>query len=244
MKLFLYRIYQWCIATPLVVVCTIIVSLIVLVSSLFRLNKVEHCLGVAWGWVWCTLMLVKVVVKRSPNVKKNSSYVFVANHQSAYDIFATYGFLGYEYKWMMRKALTNIPFMGWACRAMGHILVDTKTASGIKATIADAKKKLQGGVSVIIFPEGRRTDTGKMGPFKSGAFKLAVEFGLPLVPVTIDGAYRVMPRSTFNVTPGTITITVHDPIEPGEDGHNIEEVSIECRKVIQSSLPPEERDSE
>ncbi len=244
MKLFLYRIYQWCIATPIVLVASVFFSLITVVFGLLGINKVCHCMGVAWGWTWCTLMMVKVVVKRSPNVKKDASYVFVANHQSAYDIFATYGFLGYEYKWMMRKALTNIPFVGWSCRAMGHILVDTKTAAGVKATIADAKKKLQGGVSVVIFPEGRRTETGKMGPFKSGAFKLAVEFGLPLVPVTIDGAYKVMPRSTFNVTPGTITITVHDPIEPGEDGHDIERVSVECRKVIQSSLPAEERDKE
>lgn len=242
MKLFFYHIYQWCIATPIIVVASIVFALLSCIGGIFPRNPFAHYLGVAWGWTWCTVMLVRVKVKRSPLVKKNASYVFVANHQSAYDIFSIYGFLGYEYKWMMRKALTNIPFVGWACLAAGHILVDTKTAAGLKATIADAKKKLQGGVSLVVFPEGRRTDNGKMGVFKPGAFKLAVEFGLPLVPVTIDGAFNVMPRSTFNVTPGTINITVHDPIEPGENGHNVEDVSHRCRVAIQSVLPAHERD--
>lgn len=240
--IYIYRVYQWCIATPLMVVITIVIALLACLGSLFSRNRWGHFMGVAWGWTWCTLMCVRVKVHRSPLVKKNASYVFVANHQGAYDIFSTYGFLGYQYKFMMRKGLANIPFMGWACRAVGHIMVDTKTAGGIKETISQAKKKLEGGVSIIVFPEGRRTDTGRMGPFKQGAFKLAVEFDLPLVPVTIDGSYRVMPRSTFNVTPGTINITVHDPIEPGIDGHDVSRVIDECRRVIQSSLPLEERD--
>ncbi len=242
MKLFLYRIYQWCIATPLVLLATVVIAVLIILGSPISHNLWGHWLGVAWGWTWCTLMGVRVKVKRSPLVKQKSSYVFVANHQGAYDIFSTYGFLGYQYKFMMRKGLSKIPFLGWAARAVGHIMVDTKSQGGIKATVAQAKEKLEGGVSLIVFPEGRRTDTGKMGPFKSGAFKLAVEFGLPLVPVTIDGSYRVMPRSTFNVTPGTIYITVHDPIEPGDDGHDVSHVMQECRRVIQSVLPPDERD--
>lgn len=240
--IYLYRIYQWCIATPLVVVITIALGLFTCLCSLFSRNWASYRIGSLWGRLWCTLMLVRVQVKKNPLVKQDSSYVFVANHQGAYDIFSIYGYLGHSFKWMMRKGLTNIPFMGWACMAAGHIMVDTKSAHGIKATIAAAKKKLQGGVSLVVFPEGRRTDTGKMGTFKSGAFKLASDFALPLVPITIDGSYRVMPRNTFNVTPGKIIITIHDPIEPGVDGHNNSVASVECRKAIQSALPPEMRD--
>ena len=242
MKLFIYRIYQWLVATPLMVVITIIVALSVMIGSIFSRKKWGHFMGVAWGWLWCNIFLVRVKVIRSPHVKTNTSYVFVANHQGAYDIFSIYGFLGHEFKWMMRKGLTNIPFMGWACRAAGHIMVDTKSPAGIKATINDAEKKLKGGISIVVFPEGRRTETGKMGPFKMGAFKLAVEFGLPLVPVTIDGSFKVMPRSTFNVTPGSITMTVHDPIEPGENGHDAAMASTKCRQIIQSSLPVQDRE--
>ena len=242
MKLFLYRIYQWCIATPLVIVFTIILGLGTCICAPFSRNKMAYYLGSLWGRLWCIVMLVRVKVIRSEKVSKKDSYVFVANHQGAYDIFSIYGFFPHQFKWMMRKGLTNIPFMGWACLAAGHILVDTKSTAGIKATIADAKKGLKGGISLMVFPEGRRTSTGYMAPFKNGAFKLAVEFGLPLVPVTIDGAYKVMPRHTLNVTPGKIIITIHDPIMPGVNGHDVVKASAECRARIQSALPAEQRD--
>ena len=80
-----------------------------------------------------------------------------------------------------------------------------------------------------------------MGPFKNGAFKLALEFGLPVVPITINGSYKVMPRSTFNVRPGTITLTFHAPIQH-EGGNDIAQVSQECRAVIQQDLPEDMRD--
>ena len=108
--------------------------------------------------------------------------------------------------------------------------------------MAAAKKKLHSGMSIVVFPEGRRTDTGKMGPFKNGAFKLALEFGLPVVPITIDGSYKVMPRSTFNVTPGIITLTFHKPIRH-TGGNDIAQVSAECREVIQQDLPADQRDN-
>lgn len=240
--IYIYRIYQWLIATPLVIVFTIVLGLGTVIFAPFSRDKVAYFLGLLWGRLWCLVMLVRVEVRKSPLIKKNASYVFVANHQGAYDIFSIYGHLGHQFKWMMRKALTNIPFMGWACMAAGHILVDTKSAAGIKATIADAKKKLQGGISLVVFPEGRRTNTGKMGPFKTGAFKLALDFNLPLVPITIDGSFKVMPRDTFNVTPGKIIITAHDPIEPGNNGHDIAIVSEQCRKAIQSVLPENMKD--
>ena len=107
--------------------------------------------------------------------------------------------------------------------------------------MAAAKKKLHGGMSIVVFPEGRRTDTGKMGQFKNGAFKLALEFGLPVVPITIDGSYKVMPRSTFNVTPGTITLTFHKPIQH-TGGNDIAQVSHACRTIIQQDLPEDMRD--
>ena len=77
-----------------------------------------------------------------------------------------------------------------------------------------------------------------MASFKSGAFRLAVEFNLPVVPIAINGSYRVMPRTTFNVTPGTISLTFHSPIEPESDGHNIDKVMKEARAAIESALEP------
>ncbi len=240
--IYLYRIYQWCIVSPIMLVLSIITALITIVGTLFNQDYWGYFPAKWWARTWCLLHLVRIRVVGRELIDHETSYVFVANHQGAYDIFSIYGFLGHNFKWMMRKGITNIPIIGTACRMAGHIMVDTHSTQGLRDTMAAAKKKLHSGMSIVVFPEGRRTDTGKMGPFKNGAFKLALEFGLPVVPITIDGSYKVMPRSTFNVTPGTITLTFHKPIRH-TGGNNIAQVSAECREVIQQDLPADQRDN-
>ena len=232
----LFLIYQWLIAAPIMLVATIITALVTMVGCLFSSDYWGYYPAKWWSRLWCLMHFVRVRVRGRENIDRATSYVFVANHQGAYDIFSIYGYLGLPFKWMMRKGISNIPLVGTACRAAGHIMVDTKSAAGLKHTIEDTQHKLSDGMSLVVFPEGRRTDTGQMGPFKAGAFKLALEFGLPVVPITIDGSYRVMPRSTFNVTPGTITLTLHAPIAVNSGGDDFARVSKEAREAIESSL--------
>ena len=106
-------------------------------------------------------------------------------------------------------------------------------------SIIEAKKRLRDGMSLVVFPEGTRTFNGRLNPFKKGAFKLAMDFRLPLVPITIDGAYDILPRtSTFNIKYGKITLTIHKPIEPSTTGkQDIESVMNETYNTIQSALP-------
>jgi len=240
--IYIYRLYQWCVATPIMIVLSIITAITTMIGCQFNESYWGYYPAKWWSRLWCWIHLVKVEVKGRELIDANTSYVFVANHQGAYDIFSIYGFLGHRFKWMMRKGLSNIPLIGTACRSAGHIMVDTHSAQGLRNTMANAKKKLHGGLSIVVFPEGRRTSTGKMGSFKNGAFKLALEFNLPIVPITIDGSYRVMPRTTFNVTPGTIVVTLHAPIMPTSNGHDIVVVSQQCREAIQQDLSPEYRD--
>lgn len=231
-----FFIYQWFIAAPIMLVATIITALVTMVGCLFSSDYWGYYPAKWWSRLWCAMHCVRIKVNGRENIDRNTSYVFVANHQGAYDIFSIYGYLGHPFKWMMRKGITNIPLVGTACRAAGHIMVDTKSAGGLRQTIEDAEKKLGYGMSLVVFPEGRRTSDGTMAPFKPGAFRLALEFGLPVVPITIDGSYRVMPRSTFNVTPGTITLTLHKPIMPESDGHDYERVSSRAREAIENAL--------
>ena len=232
----LFFIYQWFIAAPIMLVATIITAIVTMVGCLFDSNYWGYYPAKWWSRLWCAIHFVRIKVQGREKVDRATSYVFVANHQGAYDIFTVYGYLGHPFKWMMRKGITNIPLVGTACRAAGHILVDTKSAGGLRHTIEDAEKKLGKGMSLVVFPEGRRTDTGEMGVFKPGAFRLALEFGLPIVPITIDGSYRVMPRNTFNVTPGTITLTLHEPIAPEICDNDPDQVSRKARAAIESSL--------
>ncbi|MDO4510887.1 MAG: lysophospholipid acyltransferase family protein [Bacteroidales bacterium] len=234
---YLFRIYQWLFAAPIILVSTILTSLFTIVASLFNRAWAGYYCTILWGKIFCWLFFVKVKVEGRENIDKKTSYVFVANHQGAYDIFALSGFLGHNFCWMMRRGLTNIPIVGTACHMAGHILVDTRSAESLKKTMDSAKKRLSKGVSLCVFPEGRRTDTGKMGQFKNGAFKLAVDFNLPVVPITIDGSYDVMPRSTFNIKPGTIRIIIHKPIEPAEGGHDLRNLSRDSYEAIHAALP-------
>ena len=142
------------------------------------------------------------------------------------------------------KELEKIFMVGWACKCAGHVFVDDSSVAGIKETIAEAEQTLKHGMSLVIFPEGSRSWDGKMIPFKRGAFMLAGEFRLPVVPVTIDGSFKAMPRFTYNMRPCTIKLTIHKPIYPGEKGFNTKQLMAQCRENISSALPSEIRDTD
>lgn len=236
-----YRIYQILFMLPVLLAATIITALITTIGSILFGGRwwgywPAHC----WAKLFCILSFVRVTVKGRENISKGTSYVFVANHQGAYDIFAIYGYLGHNFKWMMKKALERIPLVGYSCRRAGHIYVDNRTPAAIRQTMADAERQLAGGMSVVVFPEGSRTLDGKVHAFRRGAYTLAVEFGLPVVPLTIDGAYKVMPRTALLPRPGHITLTIHRPIEAPSDGYEMKSLIETSRQAILSALPPQD----
>lgn len=234
---YLFALYQWLVAIPMLAVVTIIVALLTSIGSiLFGGKWCGYYPPKIWAKCWCVLFFVKVEVINRELIDKNTSYVFVANHQGAFDIFSIYGYLNHNFKWMMKKSLENIPFVGMACRCVGHIMVDRSSAAAVKRTMDKAQETLREGMSLVVFPEGARSWNGQMRNFKKGAFKLAVEFGLPLVPITINGAFDVMPRYTYMIRPGRITLTIHKPIMPKPEGHNMENVVNECYNSIHSDL--------
>lgn len=192
-----------------------------------------------WAKTICWLNFVRVKVTGRDNIAAKTSYVFVANHQGAFDIFSVYGYLNHNFKWMMKMSLRKIPFVGYTCYKAGHIFVDRSTPSALRRTMNDAEKQLSDGMSVVVFPEGSRSKDGKIHAFRRGAFMLAVEFGLPVAPITIDGAYTVMPKNAKLPRPGKITLTVHRPITAAEDGHDLTLLMEQSRQAIQSALPAE-----
>lgn len=224
---------------PLLLVATILAATATIVGSMLGFSRsMGYWPGHIWARIFCWLTFVRVKVRGADNIDNGKSYVFVANHQGAYDIFAIYGWLGHNFRWMMKKALEKIPFVGYSCRVSGHIYVDNSRPSAVKATMEEAEKRLAGGMSVVVFPEGSRTLDGRMHTFKRGAFQLAVEFGLPVVPVTIDGAYDIMPRRAKFPRPGTIILTIHKPIYPAENGrHELSQLMEESAQAIASALP-------
>ncbi len=237
MLMILYRIYQILIMCPLIVVATILTALVAIAGSAIGFGRWwGYYPEVLWARLFCWLNFVSVSIKGHENIDPKTSYVFVANHQSAYDIFSLFGWLGHNFRWMMKQSLHKIPFVGWACEASGQIFVDNSSVSATRHTMQAAERQLSGGMSLVVFPEGARSWDGKMRRFKKGAFMLAVEFNLPVVPVTIDGAFDVMPRFKKLPRPGHISLTIHKPISPTADGHDIGHLMEESYREIESGL--------
>ncbi len=147
-----------------------------------------------------------------------------------------------SFKWVMKEELRKVPFVGWACKAAGFIFVDDKRPSSITQTMLSAKQTLADGHSIFIFPEGSRTLTGKMTRFKKGAFVMASELDVAILPVSIDGAYEVLKRGDWFAYPHKIKLTIHPPMKLSDYGEypaNIAATAREAQKQIASVLPNE-----
>lgn len=202
---------------PLMLVVTAVTAVFTAVGSmLFGGRWWGYYPPMIWSRIMCALTLVTVEIHGREHIRKGTSYVFVANHQGAYDIFAIYGYLGHNFRWMMKKSLETIPMVGWACKRAGQIFVDNSSPTAIRRTMQSAEKQLASGMSLVVFPEGARTFTGEVGRFKRGAYTLAREFSLPVVPITIDGAFNVMPRTARIPRYGHIRLTIHPQLEPSD----------------------------
>lgn len=237
---YLYRIYQLLIALPLIAIYTLITSLMVTIGcTLGNGHFWGYYPGKWWAQFIVRILLLPVKVEGRENLVKGQSYVFVANHQGAFDIFLIYGFLSRNFKWMMKRQLRQMPFVGKACESAHHIFVDKRGASKIRETYDRARQTLQGGMSLVVFPEGARSFTGHMGVFKRGAFMLADDIELPVVPLTINGSFDIMPRTRDMkwVIWHPLRLTIHKPILPvGKGTDNIKYLEEESYKVVMSGL--------
>lgn len=237
---YLYRTYQLLIALPLIAIYTVTTCLMVIIGcSLGNGHFWGYYPGKWWAQFIIRILMLPVKVEGRENLVKGQSYVFVANHQGAFDIFLIYGFLCRNFKWMMKRQLRQMPFVGKACEAAHHIFVDKRGASKIRATYDSARQTLQGGMSLVVFPEGARSFTGHMGVFKRGAFMLADDIELPVVPLTINGSFDIMPRTRDMkwVIWHPLRLTIHKPIQPiGKGTDNIKYLEEESYKAVMSGL--------
>jgi len=239
---YLYRIYQIFVAAPLALLYTLFTAILIVIGcAIGNGHYWGYAPGHWWGRVILWLLLIPVRVEGSQHLEKDQSYVFVANHQGAFDIFLVYGYLGRNFKWMMKHQLRSMPLVGYACEKSHQIFVDKRGPHKIKATYDAARKTLQGGISLTVFPEGARSFTGHMGVFKKGAFALADELQLPVVPLTINGSFQVMPRMRDGhfVCWHPLSLTIHQPIYPiGQGPENVEATLRQSYDAVMSALAP------
>lgn len=150
----LYYIYQICIALPILLVLTILTAIVTIVGSLLGgAHFWGYYPGKIWSQLICLFLLIPVKIHGREKLHGKTSYIFVPNHQGSFDIFLIYGFIGRNFKWMMKKSLRKIPFVGKACESAGHIFVDRSGPKKVLETIRQAKDSLKDGVSLVVFPE-------------------------------------------------------------------------------------------
>jgi 1-acyl-sn-glycerol-3-phosphate acyltransferase len=196
---------------PAIGVFTIALGTFSILSSLIdRSGDVGHRCARAWARLVLWTTGVKVTVRGVEKLDPRRSYVVASNHQSIYDIPIVFSSLPLQLRIVAKESLGLVPFLGWHLRRTGHLLVDRRNPG---AGILKRMARLVGGArSLIVFPEGTRSTDGTVGRFKGGMFLLAIESGLPVVPVSIAGSRFVMLKGRLMTCPGEVTITVHEPI--------------------------------
>lgn len=237
-KRILYFLYQWVVFVPLFLLLTLITALLVMaMAPLFGSRFWGFYPPKWWSRFTCWLALCRIKTRGHEHLDPKRSYIFVANHQGAYDIFLVCGFLNQNIKWMQKASLRKIPFVGYASEKAGHVFVDNTSLAARSASVQRAKDQIVDGVSMVIFPEGARTHTGKMKHFKRGAYHIAFDLKLPIVPLTINGSYDVLKRNTLRQNPSKMELIIHKPISTeGMKESDIPRLIDQSRQIIQDAL--------
>lgn len=197
---------------------TLACSLAVLIGrGLLRIPVVKiQAVPHFWGWLITTWSGVSVKVEGLERLDCSKPYIFVANHQSQFDIFVLDGFLDIDFRWLAKKELFRLPFFGWAMLLAGSIPVDRSHGRKALKSLDEAANRIAAGASVVIFPEGTRSPDGQLQPFKAGAMQLAIKSGVELVPMAISGTYEVLPKGKILARPGKVVIRLGMPVDSRE----------------------------
>ena len=242
--IWLYQVYIWLIFYPLGVLITMMAGwTTMLVAVIWSPRIASRYIAATWGRIICWMTPVRVTVEGAGNADPLKTYVVVCNHQSQYDIFLVYGWLKLDLKWVLKAEIRKIPGVGIGCEKAGHIYVDRSNPELSRKAVRDALDSVGDGVGVLFFPEGTRSPTGKMLPFKKGAFRVAISQKLPILPVTLVGTRDIQKPKSLVIVPGRIRMVIHPAIEVTgtEDTEDIRELMTKARQAISSALPSEMR---
>jgi 1-acyl-sn-glycerol-3-phosphate acyltransferase len=204
----------WLITDPLIVLSTIFFATLSLITSLFdRVGRRQAAIARAWSRVLLAVSGVKVRVEGGGKIAPQGSYVFASNHASYMDTPVVLANIPVQFRFMAKKGLFSIPFLGWHLARAGHIPVFRDNPRAAVKTLGLAAEAIQKhGISLIVFPEGGRTKTGELRDFKDGAAYIAIRAGVPVVPMALKGSRAVLPWGSGIPRSGVIVMRIGDPI--------------------------------
>ncbi len=215
-----------------------IVTILGFTPGVDKNNNVGYQIGKFWARLNMTFTGTRIVVTGMEKIERNLSYVVMSNHQSLFDVWAIISRLPLSLRWVMKIELRSIPFFGIGCEKLGQIYVDRSNPLNARRCLDDAKSKIAAGASVVFFPEGARSDDGRLQAFKKGGFHMAIDTETPILPITVNGGRFALPKGhPFKMKPGKMEIIIHDTIEI--KGLSIDDMDMligKVREVIEGSL--------
>lgn len=191
--------------------------------------------------VGLALVGVRVKVTGLERLDSNQTYIFTPNHQSLIEVPLCVTYLKRNIAYLGKKEVFKYPIFGYGIRLIGVVSVDRSNTTAAVESARQATENLRRGKSYAVYPEGTRSPDGRLLPFKKGAFMMAIDAGVPVVPISISGATEIMPKAQIKVFPSTVRITVHEPISTaGYTKENIAELMQLTRQKILSALSEDE----
>jgi 1-acyl-sn-glycerol-3-phosphate acyltransferase len=191
---------------------TLIVLLLAPLISLLSENAVHNWGGV-WGRSCLRLAGLRIKVRGSQHIPHDRAAIYVANHQSNFDILTLYAGLPLQFRWLAKKELFDVPLFGLGIKRCGYIPIDRSDRRKAMHSMNAAVQRIKAGTSVIIFPEGTRSPDGKLQEFKKGGFLIAVKAQVPVIPVAIKGSCKVMAKNSLRIHSGEIEMEIFPLIE-------------------------------
>jgi 1-acyl-sn-glycerol-3-phosphate acyltransferase len=219
---------------------TLILFFPVLIAALAsRTGNLAFSLSKVWAYIMLAVSFVPTEIKNREKIQPGKSYVIISNHQSLYDIIALVTTLGIQFRWFIKKEVLKIPLFGYALYASRNIFIDRSHHDKAIESINKGFDRLPEGVSVMVFAEGTRSPDGQIHEFKKGGFIPAVTRKIPILPVTVNGSRRVLPKRSLMMKPGKIQVVVGDPIDTsGYSSANVQELIDKTRKAVIANFDP------
>jgi 1-acyl-sn-glycerol-3-phosphate acyltransferase len=183
-----------------------------------RKGRVFHAIARFWARTVLYICGVKVTARGLEKVDFTRNYVYVSNHASMFDIPVILATVPDQIRIIYKRELDVIPFFGWGLKFGAYIGIDRGRGSKAMKSIDEAIGRIRNGASVLLYAEGTRTLDGKLQPFKRGAFNIALKAGIPVVPLTVNGSYTILPKHSINIHPGTVELVLDTPIPVPESG--------------------------
>jgi len=213
-----------------------------LLGSIFDAEgRWQHACARTWSWLILRTSGIRVRVEGLEHVHPGRTTIYCVNHQSAMDIPVLFVNLPVQFRFVAKRSLFNMPFMGWHLRRSGHIPVDRDRPREALKSMKMVAQEIRAGKSVLLFPEGHRSRDGHLLPFKAGSFYIAILAGVPIVPITLNGTAYVLKPDTYHVRAGQTEMIVHPAIETqGLTPKDVNQLTEQVREIIASRHVPAE----